>query len=175
MWQSVNRRVYHQISNKDVDITRCPKSSFLYFISLYFSTIGLRKEIISTKIVSFNIIHYFHTCCAIFWLEYSICVLPRQRCACASIFSSHIFFVFHSLNCSNSFLVFLWISRKINPLNAKTFSYFKGRACIFRFTGLSVVETAKKLEKPECWMVKWSWTNEGFEGKKFKGKTKTPE
>ena len=86
--------------------TGCPKSSFLYFISLYFSTIELGKEIISTKVVSFNIIHYFHTCCAIFWLEYSICVLPRQRCPCASIFSSHIFFVFYSPNCSYSFLVF---------------------------------------------------------------------
>ena len=79
--------------------TGCPKSSFLYFISLYFSTIGLRKQIISTKVVSFNIIHYFHTFCAIFWLEYSIRVLPHQRCACASIFSSHIFFVFHTPNC----------------------------------------------------------------------------
>ena len=44
----------------------CPKSSFLFFISLYFSTIELGKQIISTKVVSFNIIHYFHTCCAIF-------------------------------------------------------------------------------------------------------------
>ena len=87
-------------------ITGCPKSSFLYFISLYSSTIGLGKQIISTEVVSFNIIHYFHTCCAIFWLEYSICVLPRKKCGCASIFSSHIFFVFHSPNCSNSFLVF---------------------------------------------------------------------
>ena len=86
--------------------TGCPKSSFLPVVSLYFSTIGLSKEIISTKVVSFNIIHYFHTCCAIFCVEYSICVLPRQSCACASIFSRHIFFVFRSPNCSNSFLVF---------------------------------------------------------------------
>ena len=41
--------------------TGCPKSSFLYFISLYFSTIGLGKQIISTKVVSFNIVHYFHS------------------------------------------------------------------------------------------------------------------
>ena len=102
--------------------TGCSKSSFLYFISLYFSTIGLGKQTISTKVVSFNIIHYFHTFCTIFWLEYSICVLPPQRCTCASMFSSHIFFVFHNPDCSNFFLVFLWISRKINPLNAKTFS-----------------------------------------------------
>ena len=31
--------------------TGCPKSSFLYFTSLYFSTIGLGKEIIETKFV----------------------------------------------------------------------------------------------------------------------------
>ena len=87
--------------------TGCPKSSFLYFISLYFSTTELVKQIIETEVVSFNLIHYFHTCCANFWLEYSIFVLPRQsRCPCASIFSSHIFFVFYSPNCSNSFLVF---------------------------------------------------------------------
>ena len=85
--------------------TGCPKSSFLYFISLYFSTIGLGRQIIQTKVVSFNLIHYFHTYCAIFWLVYLICVLPRLRCACASIFSSHIFFVFYIANCSNSFLV----------------------------------------------------------------------
>ena len=93
---------------RGINITGCPKSSFLYFISLYLSTIGLGKQIISTKVVSFNTIHYFHTCCVIFWLEYSICVLPRQRWACASIFLSHIFFVFHSPNCSNSFLVFIF-------------------------------------------------------------------
>ena len=33
---------------------------------LYFRTIELGKQIISTKAVCFNIIHYFHTCCAIF-------------------------------------------------------------------------------------------------------------
>ena len=87
-------------------VTGCPKSSFLYFISLYFSTIGLDKQIIWRKAVSFKLIRYFHTDGAIFWLEYSICVLARQRCPFASIFSSHIFFAFHSPNCSNSFLVF---------------------------------------------------------------------
>ena len=119
------RTVWDEFQNTLLAITGCPKSSFLYFISLYFSTIGLGKEIISTKVVSFNVIHYFHTCCAIFWLEYLICVLPRQRCACASLFSSLIFFVCHSLNYSNSFLVFLWISRKINPLNTKTFNFMR--------------------------------------------------
>ena len=47
--------------------------------------------------MSFNIIHclFSYLYCAIFWLEYTIHVLPRQRCSCTSIFSSHIFFVFH--------------------------------------------------------------------------------
>ena len=40
-----------------VQTTGRPKSSFLYFISLYFSTTGLGKQIISTKVVSSNIIH----------------------------------------------------------------------------------------------------------------------
>ena len=34
----------------------------------------------------------FHTCCVIFRLGYSICVLSRQKCACASIFSRYMFF-----------------------------------------------------------------------------------
>ena len=92
----------HKISAR---ITGCPKSSFLYFVSPYFSTIGLRRKIVGTKVVTFNLIHYFSTC-AIFWLEYSICVLPHQRCACANIFSSLFLFVFYGPNCSNSFLVF---------------------------------------------------------------------
>ena len=66
-------------------ITVCPKSSFLYFISLYFSTIGLGKQIIKTKVVSFNIIHYFYTYCAIFWLEYSI-VCIRAKGARARVY-----------------------------------------------------------------------------------------
>ena len=123
--------------------------------------------------MSFKLFQYFHTCCAIFWPEYSICILLRQMCACASIFSSHIFLVFYSPNCSNSFLVFfLWISRKTNPLNVKTFSYVRAKACILQFTGSSVVETAKKLEKSDCWQVNWSWRNEGFEGKKRRGRPK---
>ena len=92
--------------------TGCPKSSFLYFISLYFSTIGLGKQIISTKVVSFNIIHYFHTCCAIFWLEYSICVLPRQRCACASIFSSLLFWYFIARIGRTPSLIFVNIKKR---------------------------------------------------------------
>ena len=46
--------------------TACPKSLFLYFISLYFSTIELVKQFIETKVASFNLIHYFHTCCTTF-------------------------------------------------------------------------------------------------------------
>ena len=133
------------------DSTGCPKNSFLYFIStMYFSTIGLGKQIrhLNESCVSI-FTNYFHTCCAICLIEYSICVLPRQRCAWANIFSSHIFFdVFYSPNCLNFFLVFRWISQKINPLNEKRSAMWKYKHVCFRFTGLSVVETVKKLEKP---------------------------
>ena len=53
-------------SKKKIIFNGCPKSSFLYFISLYFSTIGLGRQIISAKVVSFNIIHYFYTFFTIF-------------------------------------------------------------------------------------------------------------
>ena len=43
------------------------------------------------------------------------------------------------------------------------------------FNGLSLVETAKKTGKSECWVVKGSWRNEGFEGKKRRGRQKSPE
>ena len=35
-----------------------------------------------------------------------------------------------------------------------------------------VKETAKKLEKSECWAVKWSSRNEGFKDKKRRGRPK---
>ena len=37
--------------NRCLIYTGCPKSSFLFFISLYFSTIGLGKQIIEKKFV----------------------------------------------------------------------------------------------------------------------------
>ena len=36
--------------------TGCPKSSFLYFISLYFGMIGLGKQMFFKRVVSFNLI-----------------------------------------------------------------------------------------------------------------------
>ena len=60
------RKLKNSHAQKNNANTGCPKRSFLYFISLYFRTIELGKQIISTKAVCFNIIHYFHTCCAIF-------------------------------------------------------------------------------------------------------------
>ena len=106
-------------------ITGCPKSSFPFFIGLYFSTIGLGKKIIWTKVVTFNLIHYFRTCCAIFWLENSICVLLRQRCACASFFFQPFFVCILSPELLELLPCFLWITRKINTLNAKTSSYVR--------------------------------------------------
>ena len=58
----------------------------------------------------------------------------------------------------------------MNPLNAKKFSYLRTQAFILRSTGLSVKDIAKKLEKSERWVVKWSSRNEGFEDKKRTGR-----
>ena len=35
---------------------------------------------------------------------------------------------------------------------------------------MSVVETAKKRGKSECWVVKRPWRNEGFKSKKRRGR-----
>ena len=51
------RKQIKSIENVNCVFTGCPKSSFLYLISLYFSTIELVKQIIETKVVSFNLIH----------------------------------------------------------------------------------------------------------------------
>jgi len=60
----------------------------------------------------------------------------------------------------------------MNPLNAKEFSYLRAQAFLLRSTGLSVKEIAKKLEKSERWVIKWSSRNEGFEDKKQTGRPK---
>ena len=60
----------------------------------------------------------------------------------------------------------------MNPLNAKTLSYSRAQAFILRSTGLSVKEIAKKMEKSERWVVKWSSRNEDFEDKKRTGRPK---
>ena len=72
-------------------------------------------------------------------------------------------FVFYNPNCRNSSLLFLWILRKIYPLNAKTVSYVW--ECTLLFTGLSVVATAKNLEKSEYW-----WYNDHGKMKALKAR-----
>ena len=73
--------------------TGCPKSSFMYFISLYFSTIGLGKQIIEKKFVFQSNSSFSYLLCYIFIRIFDLCN-SRQRCSCASVFSSHIFFAF---------------------------------------------------------------------------------
>ena len=114
----------------------------------------------------FKLIHYFHPCCAISLLEYSICVLPRQRCACASIFSSHTFFVFHSPNRSNSFLVFCEYHERLTPLTQKRSATWEHKHVYLDLLAYPLKKLLKELGKSECWVIKWSWRNEVFEGKK---------
>ena len=121
--------------------------------------------------MSFNLIHYFHTCCVILWLEYLICVLPRQRCACASIFSSHIILYFTArIAGTNSFLIFLWISRKITPLTAKNVQLrVNMHTSIYWLIGC---RNCQKSGKIRMLVVKWLWKNETFDGKKRRGRPK---
>ena len=60
----------------------------------------------------------------------------------------------------------------MDPLNAKKLSYLRAQVFILRSTGLLVKEIAKKPEKSERWVVKWSSRNEGFEDKKRTGRPK---
>ena len=125
-----------------VNTTMCPKSSFLYFVSLYFSTMRLGKQIISTNVVSFNLIHYFHTRCAIFWLGiFDLCTSAPSVHVREYIFQPHLVY-FQSPNCSNSFLTFFfnitkdkrskWIicgSTRCIPLHTGYRMWWKERAC----------------------------------------------
>ena len=154
--------------------TGCPKSSFLYFASLYFSTIGLGKQIIETKSVFQPNSPFSYLLCQFFDSNIRF-VHFRAKGARARVYFPATYFLYSIARITRTpSLISLWISRKINPLNAKTFSYVKGRACIFRFTGLSVVETAKKTEKIrmlDCKMIMEEWR---FWRQEMKGKTKTP-
>jgi len=60
----------------------------------------------------------------------------------------------------------------MNPLSTQKISYLRAKTFILRSTGLSVKEIAKKLEKSERWVVKWSSRNEVFEDKKRTGRPK---
>ena len=124
--------------------TGCPKSSFLYFISLQCSTIRLHRQIVFQNLC-LSIFLIFHTCCAIFWLEYLICVHSHERCACASKFPRHTFLYFLA-QIANSYLVFVNIT-KDQPFKQKTFSYVRAEACVHWSTGLSVKEISKKNGK----------------------------
>ena len=69
-----------------------PNSLFLYFISLYFSTIGLTVSKSLKKKMSFNLIHHFHTCCAIFFTRiFDLCTSAPKVRVREYIFQPHIF------------------------------------------------------------------------------------
>ena len=57
---------------------------------------------------------YCRTCCTIFWLEYSICELPRQRCERAGIFST-FFLYFISRIARTPSLLFIIIKTDKSP------------------------------------------------------------
>ena len=71
---------------------RMSQKFVLYFISVYFSTIGLGKEIISTKVVSFNIISLFsYLLCHLLSRIFDLCMSAPEVRARDYIFQPHMF------------------------------------------------------------------------------------
>ena len=104
--------------------TGCPKSSFLYFISLYFSTIGLGKQIIQTKVVFQSNSLFSCLLCHLLTRISDLCTSAPKVRVRKYIFQPHIFCILYRellelLPCT------LWISWNINPLNEKKFSYVR--------------------------------------------------
>ena len=109
------------------------------------------------KVVSFQCYLIFHTSRTIFWLEY----LWYSR---ARIYFPATYFLYFVAQIARiPSLFFCEYHERQTFLTQKTFS----------FAYLWVKEIAEKLEKFECWMVKWSSRNESFEDLETKGKTKS--
>ena len=111
--------------NRCLIYTGCPKSSFLFFISLYFSTIRLGKQIIEKKFVFQSNSPFSYLLCYFLIGIFDLCNSAPKVFVREYIFQPHMFCILwpkllERLPC------FLWMSRKINTLNAKTFSYFRG-------------------------------------------------
>ena len=61
----------------------------------------------------------------------------------------------------------------MNPLNGKKLTHLRAQAYALRVNGFTVKEIAKKLEKSERWVVKWSARSaENFEDKQRSGRPK---
>ena len=61
----------------------------------------------------------------------------------------------------------------MNPLNGKKLTYLRAQAYALRVNGFTVKEIAKKLEKSERWVVKWSARSaENFEDNQRRGRPK---
>ena len=137
--------------------TGCPKISFFFYISLY----------CSIKVLSFHSNLIFHTCYAIFRLDYSICVLSRQRWACASIFPAAYFLYSVARICSNAFHIFCR-SWKIAQKRSGT---WKHNHVYFTLLAYQLKKLLKKLQKSECWVLSGHQEIK-FEDKKQRGRMK---
>ena len=93
----------------------CPKSSFLHFISLYFRTMGLCKQIISTNVVSFISNSLFsYLLCYLLTRIIDLCTSAPKVRVRQYIFQRHLLY-FQSPNYSNSFLNFFVNTTKDKP------------------------------------------------------------
>ena len=71
--------------------TGCPKSSFLYFISLYFSTIGLGKQIIEKKFVFQSNSPFSYLLCYFLIRIFDLCNSAPKVFVREYIFQPHVF------------------------------------------------------------------------------------
>ena len=84
-----------------------------------------------------------------------------------SIYFLH--FVARSARTPNLFCVNIL---KDKPSQRKKHSATCEQKQVFLFTGFSVKEIPKTVEKSECWVVSWSQKNKGFTDKKRGGRGK---
>ena len=94
-----------------------------------------------------------------------------------SPFSRHTFLYFVARFAQTPSLFFVNIMKEENLKTQKRSAKWEHKHVLLRFTGLSVEITDKKMEKSKFSVVKWSSRNtkKGFEDKKRKEKTVSPE
>ena len=80
--------------NRCLIYTGCPKSSFLFFISLYFSTIGLGKQIIEKKFVFQSNSPFSYLLCYFLIRIFDLCNSAPKVFVRECIFQPHIFLHF---------------------------------------------------------------------------------
>ena len=94
---------------------------------------------------------------------------PKVRCT--SKFSRHIFLYFVARNARTPYLFFVNIL-KDKPSQRKNAQLRASRSMYFYLLACQLKKFPPKMEKSECWVVRWSKRNEGFTDNKRGGRPK---